>query len=190
MCADLDLPLSAPETWWKHDFIKTFVLHLQVSHQRGNKRKTVYAQTQRYCGSSEPAIISESCISQKPHFQGRASADISLFLSLCGSNVPSLSLSLPRSPLCCLSAPLLPSSAPSLHPQGQWPRLIAVSIAHGFLSPLWPDFCSKPACSWVWNILLFPKTSGQSHEEREGMGNLKRYCRNIIASFYILSSMI
>ena len=49
--------------------------------------------------------------------------------------------------------PLLP---PSLHPRGEWPGLIAVSIAHGFPLLPRPDFCSKCACSWVWNILFFP----------------------------------
>lgn len=94
--------------------------------------------------------------------------------SLCGFEVPTISLPLPLSPPCCLSAPLLPSSAPSLHPQGQWPRLIAVSIAHGFPLLLWPDFCSKRACSWVWNILLFPQTTCQTHKEREQMGIFQR----------------
>lgn len=72
------------------------------------------------------------------------------FLSVAAAELFPLSLSL--SLFFCLPyffPPPLPSSSfpLSLHPGGQKPRLIAFSIAHGFLEPPRPNLCSKRTCS-------------------------------------------
>lgn len=89
--------------------------------------------------------ISEPCVSF-------SFAGILHFLPVAAAGSLPLSLSLscslsPFAPFFASSAPL--SLPPSLHPGGQKPRLIAFSIAHGFLVPLRPDLCSKRACCSV-----------------------------------------
>lgn len=188
--------VTAAETWFVHAInvtvrkiylnaficeIQAFVLHLQVLHHRGKtgNRDNENGNEIMFSYKLKDTVVKVRLPSSLSHVSAKKHSPRAVFkltFHFCLHCVASASplYHFHYLPPCCLSAPLLPSSAPSLHPRGQWPRLIAVSIAHGFPLLLRPDFCSKRACSWVRKILL----SGQAHKGRGQMGILEGRWRN------------